>query len=186
MLLNPPGLSTLAGESGGGGGGVGAVAGDTLKQFHAASSSLKSMCTGFVAAGIEDCRKACGGHGFLQSSGLPEFLGSYLQSCTVEGENHMLTQQVVRGRRLLCCVFSCWRIQLFPPSVKQTSFVSVSRVVGVRDKAFLTRAYGDASVLCAGWGAEGRRQKGYWSRNDRACPKESTVCLDLCKGRGGD
>ena len=87
LKKNPPptGLPPLSGESG---------AGDTLKQFHAASSSLKSMCTGVTAAGIEDCRKACGGHGFLQSSGLPEFLGSYLQSCTVEGENHMLTQQV--------------------------------------------------------------------------------------------
>lgn len=67
---------------------------DTLKQFHASSSCLKSMCTGVTAAGIEDCRKACGGHGFLQSSGIPEHLGAYLQSCTVEGENHMLTQQV--------------------------------------------------------------------------------------------
>ncbi|CAM9289866.1 unnamed protein product [Scytosiphon promiscuus] len=81
------GLPPLAGEAG---------ARDTLKQFHATSSCLKSMCTGITAAGIEDCRKACGGHGFLQSSGLPEFLGVYLQSCTVEGENHMLTQQVVR------------------------------------------------------------------------------------------
>ncbi|CAN0038172.1 unnamed protein product, partial [Hapterophycus canaliculatus] len=81
------GLPPLAGESG---------AGDTLKQFHATSSCLKSMSTSITAAGIEDCRKACGGHGFLQSSGLPEFLGAYLQSCTVEGENHMLTQQVVR------------------------------------------------------------------------------------------
>lgn len=76
-----------AGESG---------AGDTLKQFHAASSGLKSMCTGVTAAGIEDCRKACGGHGFLQSSGLPEHLGTYLQACTVEGDNYMLTQQVCR------------------------------------------------------------------------------------------
>lgn len=69
-------------------------AGDTLKQFHAASSCLKSLCTEVTAAGIEDCRKACGGHGYLQSSGLPEHLGNYLQMCTVEGENHMLTQQV--------------------------------------------------------------------------------------------
>ncbi|CAN0548310.1 unnamed protein product, partial [Ectocarpus sp. 8 AP-2014] len=69
-------------------------AGDTLKQFHATSSCLKGLCSGLTAAGIEDCRKACGGHGYLQSSGLPELLGNYLQSCTVEGENHMLTQQV--------------------------------------------------------------------------------------------
>ncbi|CAN0060088.1 unnamed protein product [Ascophyllum nodosum] len=71
-------------------------AGETLKHFHATTSSLKSMCTSVTAGGIEDCRKACGGHGFLQSSGIPEHLGTYLQACTVEGENHMLTQQVVR------------------------------------------------------------------------------------------
>ncbi|CAM9695028.1 unnamed protein product [Discosporangium mesarthrocarpum] len=74
----------------------GGGSGDTLKQFHAASSGLKSLCTTVAAAGIEDCRKACGGHGFLEASGLPEHLGTYLQACTVEGENHMLTQQVTR------------------------------------------------------------------------------------------
>lgn len=70
------------------------IAAESLKHFHAATSSLKSMCTSVTAAGIEDCRRACGGHGFLQSSGLPEHLNTYLQACTVEGENHMLTQQV--------------------------------------------------------------------------------------------
>lgn len=74
---------------------------DTLKQFHAASSGLKSLCTGLTAAGIEDCRRACGGHGYLQSSGIPELLGTYLQMCTVEGENHMLTQQVTLAQRPL-------------------------------------------------------------------------------------
>lgn len=92
------GLPPLAGETG---------VSDTLKQFHATSSCLKSMCTGVTAAGIEDCRKACGGHGFLESSGLPEFLGSYLQSCTVEGENHMLTQQVRwLDREPLCVTYT--------------------------------------------------------------------------------
>lgn len=49
-----------------------------------------------AADGIEECRKACGGHGYLACSGLPELFTSYLQSPTVEGDNHMLPQQVVR------------------------------------------------------------------------------------------
>jgi acyl-CoA oxidase len=49
-----------------------------------------------AADGIEDCRKSCGGHGFLQCSGLPELLTTYLQNPTVEGDNHMLPQQVVK------------------------------------------------------------------------------------------
>mmetsp|Transcript_22901 Transcript_22901/g.41091 ORF Transcript_22901/g.41091 Transcript_22901/m.41091 type:complete len:452 (-) Transcript_22901:104-1459(-) len=64
--------------------------------IHATTSSLKSFATGFTADGIEDCRKACGGHGFLVCSGLVELSNTYLQSCTVEGDNQMLPQQVVK------------------------------------------------------------------------------------------
>jgi len=64
--------------------------------IHASTSALKSFCTTIAADGIEDCRKACGGHGFLQSSGFPEMITSYLQSPTVEGDNQMLPMQVVK------------------------------------------------------------------------------------------
>ena len=64
--------------------------------IHATTSALKSFCTTFTADGIEDCRKACGGHGFLVCSGLVELSNTYLQSCTVEGDNQMLPQQVIK------------------------------------------------------------------------------------------
>lgn len=64
--------------------------------IHATTSALKSYATTFTADGIEDCRKACGGHGFLMCSGLVELSNTYLQSCTVEGDNHMLPQQVIK------------------------------------------------------------------------------------------
>ncbi|KAL7484254.1 hypothetical protein ACHAW6_009902 [Cyclotella cf. meneghiniana] len=50
---------------------------------HATTSALKSFATTFTADGIEDCRKACGGHGFLMCSGLVELSNTYLQSCTL-------------------------------------------------------------------------------------------------------
>ncbi len=46
--------------------------------------------------GIEDCGKACGGHGFLVCSGLIEPSNTYLQSRTVKGDNQMLPQQVIK------------------------------------------------------------------------------------------
>lgn len=55
-----------------------------VTDIHASSSALKSYTTMITADGIEDCRKACGGHGFLQASGLPELFTSYLQNPTVE------------------------------------------------------------------------------------------------------
>ena len=67
-----------------------------VADIHASTSSLKSFTTMTAADGMEDCRKACGGHGFLQSSGLPELVTTYLQSPTVEGDNHMLPQQVIK------------------------------------------------------------------------------------------
>jgi acyl-CoA oxidase len=76
--------------------GSGTVTKAQVADIHASSSALKSFTTTVTADGIEDCRKACGGHGFLQSSGLPELSLTYLQSPTVEGDNHMLPQQVVK------------------------------------------------------------------------------------------
>ena len=67
-----------------------------VADIHATTSALKSYATTFTADGIEDCRKACGGHGFLVCSGLVELSNTYLQSCTVEGDNQMLPQQVIK------------------------------------------------------------------------------------------
>lgn len=67
-----------------------------VADIHASSAGLKSYTTMVAADGMEDCRKACGGHGFLACSGLPELVLSYLQNPTVEGDNHMLPQQVVK------------------------------------------------------------------------------------------
>ena len=64
--------------------------------IHASLSALKSFTSTITADGIEDCRKACGGHGFLQASGFPELMTSFLQNPTVEGDNQMLPMQVVK------------------------------------------------------------------------------------------
>ncbi|KAF8380536.1 hypothetical protein HHK36_028023 [Tetracentron sinense] len=45
---------------------------------------------------IEECRKLCGGHGYLCSSGLPELFAVYVPACTYEGDNTVLLLQVAR------------------------------------------------------------------------------------------
>ena len=62
-------------------------------ELHAASCSLKSLCTTIAADGIEECRRSCGGYGFQMASGLPTLYASYMQSFTPEGDNYLLTQQ---------------------------------------------------------------------------------------------
>ena len=69
--------------------------GKMLRAAHASFSGLKSLTSMIAADGMEECRRACGGAGFLKASGIPELLTAYLQNVTVEGDNHMLPAQVV-------------------------------------------------------------------------------------------
>ncbi|XP_020247270.1 peroxisomal acyl-coenzyme A oxidase 1-like [Asparagus officinalis] len=68
----------------------------TLPEAHACTAGLKSLTTSTTADGIEECRKLCGGHGYLCSSGLPELFAVYVPSCTYEGDNVVLLLQVAR------------------------------------------------------------------------------------------
>eukprot|EP01094_Clydonella_sp_ATCC50884_P002425 TRINITY_DN11854_c0_g1_i1.p1 TRINITY_DN11854_c0_g1~~TRINITY_DN11854_c0_g1_i1.p1 ORF type:complete len:697 (+),score=224.04 TRINITY_DN11854_c0_g1_i1:275-2092(+) len=77
----------------------GAVSGPMV---HALSCSLKSLCSTLTLDGIEECRRSCGGHGFLLSSGLPQLYTSYMPMFTAEGDNYLLTQQ--SARFLLKCL----------------------------------------------------------------------------------
>ncbi|ETK89592.1 hypothetical protein L917_06221, partial [Phytophthora nicotianae] len=64
---------------------------------HAMSCGLKVLASEMACNGIETCRRACGGHGYLLSSGLPVLLGDVLQMVTAEGENFVLCQQTARA-----------------------------------------------------------------------------------------
>ncbi|RWR80636.1 Acyl-CoA oxidase [Cinnamomum micranthum f. kanehirae] len=68
----------------------------TLPEVHACTAGLKSLTTTATADGIEECRKLCGGHGYLCSSGLPELFAVYVPACTYEGDNTVLLLQVAR------------------------------------------------------------------------------------------
>ncbi|GMJ11001.1 acyl-CoA oxidase 1 [Hibiscus trionum] len=68
----------------------------TLPEVHACTAGLKCITTSATADGIEECRKLCGGHGYLSSSGLPELFAVYVPACTYEGDNVVLLLQVGR------------------------------------------------------------------------------------------
>ncbi|KMY88516.1 peroxisomal acyl-coenzyme A oxidase 3 isoform X1 [Drosophila simulans] len=62
-------------------------------EIHAISSALKPVATWAARDGIQECREACGGHGYLKSSGLGELRNDNDANCTYEGENNTLIQQ---------------------------------------------------------------------------------------------
>ncbi|KAK6947544.1 Acyl-CoA oxidase, C-terminal [Dillenia turbinata] len=73
----------------------------TLPEAHACTAGLKSVTTSVTTDGIEECRKLCGGHGYLCSSGLPELFAVYAPTCTYEGDNVVLLLQACVARFLM-------------------------------------------------------------------------------------
>jgi acyl-CoA oxidase len=70
-----------------------------LPSLHALSAGLKAYVTSEAVDGAEDARKLCGGHGYMNISGLLDIIGACAGGTTFEGENHVMWQQL--GRYLL-------------------------------------------------------------------------------------
>jgi len=71
-------------------------AADDLPELHATLAGLKAVCTSLSSDSIEDCRKACGGQGFLRSSGIADLAMQYVGVVTAEGEQMILGLQTAR------------------------------------------------------------------------------------------
>lgn len=68
-----------------------------LPTVHSATAGLKAYTTEVAAAGIEECRRACGGLGYLAASGFPWLYGEQVAAVTYEGENRVLARQAARS-----------------------------------------------------------------------------------------
>uniref|UniRef100_A0AAY4A9L3 Acyl-coenzyme A oxidase n=1 Tax=Denticeps clupeoides TaxID=299321 RepID=A0AAY4A9L3_9TELE len=67
-----------------------------LPELHALAAGLKAFTTWAANAGIEECRMACGGHGYSRCSSLPDIYVNFTPSCTYEGENTVMMLQTAR------------------------------------------------------------------------------------------
>ncbi|XP_043946436.1 peroxisomal acyl-coenzyme A oxidase 1 isoform X1 [Protopterus annectens] len=121
-----------------------------LPELHAQSAGLKAFTTWIATAGIEECRMACGGHGYSRSSGLPDIYVTFTPTCTYEGENTVMMLQTARflvksysqassGQRVAGMVsylndYSSRQIQPHPVAARPT-------VVDINDLSSLVEAY---------------------------------------------
>ncbi|XP_042558539.1 peroxisomal acyl-coenzyme A oxidase 1 isoform X2 [Dipodomys spectabilis] len=67
-----------------------------LPELHALTAGLKAFTTWRANAGIEECRMACGGHGYSHCSGIPNIYVTFTPACTFEGENTVMLLQMAR------------------------------------------------------------------------------------------
>lgn len=69
------------------------------KSLFIASGSLKSTCTWLTLNNIDQCRQACGGHGYSSYSGFGKAFNDFAVQCTWEGDNNILGMSV--GKQLV-------------------------------------------------------------------------------------
>ncbi|KAG7664167.1 POX1 [[Candida] subhashii] len=65
-----------------------------MKSLFIDSSSLKATCTWLAAEAIDQCRQACGGHGYSAYSGFGRAYNDWVVMCTWEGDNNVLSLNV--------------------------------------------------------------------------------------------
>ncbi|XP_048212005.1 peroxisomal acyl-coenzyme A oxidase 2 [Perognathus longimembris pacificus] len=100
-----------------------------LPELHALSTGGKAMISDFCAQGAEQCRRACGGHGYSNLSGLPTLVTQVVASCTYEGENTVLYLQVARylAKNYLQAQLSSTKRKSLPRSVAYLAMPDQSR-----------------------------------------------------------
>lgn len=69
---------------------------ERLPELHALSCCLKAVSSNEAVQSVEICRLACGGHGFLQSSGFHDIYTNCTAAQTYEGENTVMLLQTAR------------------------------------------------------------------------------------------
>lgn len=67
-----------------------------LAEIAATTAGLKALCTFWASQGIEDCRKCCGGNGYLVSSGIATLGADFVWQITAEGDWVILMLQTAR------------------------------------------------------------------------------------------
>ncbi|XP_060803917.1 probable peroxisomal acyl-coenzyme A oxidase 1 isoform X2 [Amyelois transitella] len=70
---------------------------DNLAELHSVACCLKVISSSDAAVMVERCRLACGGHGYMLSSNLPQIYGVVTPASTYEGENTVLLLQTARA-----------------------------------------------------------------------------------------
>jgi acyl-CoA oxidase len=69
---------------------------EALGSLHCLTAEVKALSTSLADVGMEECRKACGGHGYSTLSGISPAWCTLVHACTAEGDNNVMLLQAAR------------------------------------------------------------------------------------------
>lgn len=70
-----------------------------IKELFSISAGVKAFSTWAASDIIDECRQACGGHGYSGYNGFGQGYNDWVVNCTWEGDNNVLTLSA--GRSLI-------------------------------------------------------------------------------------
>ncbi|XP_063378384.1 peroxisomal acyl-coenzyme A oxidase 3 [Cydia fagiglandana] len=122
---------------------------ESVSEIHAMVSSSKPMTTWTVLRAAQQCREACGGHGFMKRANLGEIRSNHEATVTYEGDNSVLSQQA--GNWLLR-QYECSKTQSVDSPLGTVTFLNHSHEImerrfacrhtsQLKDKEFILSTY---------------------------------------------
>ncbi|KAG0167918.1 fatty-acyl coenzyme A oxidase [Apophysomyces sp. BC1034] len=120
---------------------------ETLKETHSTSAGLKAFCTWNCLSTIEQCRQACGGHGYSAYTGLAGMYQDFAVQCTWEGDNTILTLQA--GRYLISSYREAMKGKKLSPGVGYLNNLDV--LIGKRCPAKAPEEILDPKIITEAW-----------------------------------
>ncbi|KAK3759079.1 hypothetical protein RRG08_010693 [Elysia crispata] len=147
---------------------------EDLPVLHALTAALKAFSSWEMASGIEQCRMACGGHGYLLASGIPQIYEDMVPACTYEGENTVMCLQTARF--LNKCQEATNRGEKLPPLAHFLQAAKGNRKSGLSSSMDLTQlvaayefraatASAEANSRLKAQRAEGRSEADAWNNS---------------------
>ncbi|XP_078585053.1 peroxisomal acyl-coenzyme A oxidase 1-like [Branchiostoma floridae x Branchiostoma japonicum] len=156
-----------------------------LPELHALSAGLKALSSSMANVGMEECRLACGGHGYSHASGLPRLYTNATPASTAEGEHVVLLLQTARylmksynqslqGEKLAGSVAYLSGVQPVPAAGRTRNMLDLGALCDAfRHRA--TRIVGEAAAQLKSEMQGGKDQADAWNASSVDLTKAATA-----------